>query len=148
MMFPKAVKMILNGSCKFGLIVALVFTCALAMIGAVALAQETGTITGLVFDPQGATGPSIEVELRWNDAGGEMCWTPPNCPKAKKPRIKSVHVTKGMDGKFSAKVAAGNWDVFACHDGLVPTCTTVSVEAEKTTNIELRLPRYVATSLQ
>jgi Carboxypeptidase regulatory-like domain len=148
MLFPKAVKMILNGSGKLVLIVALVFPLAVAMSGAVALAKETGTITGLVFDPQGATGPRIEVELRWNDASGEMCWTRPNCPKAKKPRIKSVHVTTGADGKFSAKVAAGNWDVFVYHDGLVPTCTTVSVEAEKTTNIELRLPRYVATSLQ
>jgi hypothetical protein len=80
MLFPKAVKMILNGSGKLVLIVALVFPLAVAMSGPVALAKETGTITGLVFDPQGATGPSIEVELRWNDAGGEMCWTPPNLP--------------------------------------------------------------------
>jgi Carboxypeptidase regulatory-like domain len=141
--------MILNSSGKFVIFVALVFTCALTlMIGAVALAQETGTLTGVVFDPQGATGPGVEVELRWNDASGEVCWTAPNCPKAKKPRIKSVHVTTGRDGKFSAKVPAGNWDVFAYHDGFVPTCITVSVEAEKTTNIELRLPRYVVTSIQ
>jgi hypothetical protein len=141
--------MILNSSGKFAQFFALVFTCALTlMIGAVALAQETGTLTGVVFDPQGATGPGVEVELRWNDASGEVCWTAPNCPKARKPRIKSVHVTTGRDGKFSAIVPAGNWDVFAHHDGFVPTCTTVSVEAEKTTNIELRLPRYVITSIQ
>jgi len=141
--------MILNSSGKFALFVALVATCTLAlMVGAGAGAQETGTLTGVVFDPQGATGPSIEVELRWNGAGGEMCWTAPNCRKAKKPRIKSVHVTTGTDGKFTAKVPAGNWDVFAYHDGFVPTCTTVSVEAEKTTNIELRLPRYAITSIQ
>jgi hypothetical protein len=147
--FPEVVRMILNSSGKFAIFVALVFTCALTlMIGAVALAQETGTLTGVVFDPQGATGSGVEVELRWNDASGEVCWTAPNCTKAKKPRIKSVHVTTGRDGKFSAKVPAGNWDMFAYHDGFVPTCTTVSVEAEKTTNIELRLPRYVVTSIQ
>jgi hypothetical protein len=141
--------MIFNSSGKFALFATLVFTCALALVvGVVALAQETGTLMGVVFDPQGAAVPGIEVELRWNDAGGEVCWTAPNCPKAKKPRIKSVHVTTGTDGKFSAKVPAGNWDVFAYHDGFVPTCTMVSVEAEKTTNIELRLPRYVATSIQ
>jgi hypothetical protein len=141
--------MILNSSGKFALFVALVSTCALGlMVSAGAGALETGTLTGVVFDPQGATGPNSEVELRWNDATGEMCWTAPNCPKAKKPRIKSVHVTTGTDGKFTAKVPAGNWDVFAYHDGFVPTCTTVSVEAEKTTNIELRLPRYVVTSIQ
>jgi hypothetical protein len=67
--------MILISSGKFALFVALVFTCALAlMIGPVALAQETGTLTGVVFDPQGAIGPGIEVELRWNDASGQVCW--------------------------------------------------------------------------
>jgi hypothetical protein len=148
-LFPEVVRMILNSSGKFALFVALVSTCAVSlMVSAGAGAQETGTLTGVVFDPQGATGPNSEVELRWNDASGKMCWTAPNCPKAKKPRIKSVHVTTGTDGKFTAKVPAGNWDVFAYHDGFVPTCTTVSVEAEKTTNIELRLPRSVVTSIQ
>jgi Carboxypeptidase regulatory-like domain len=141
--------MILNSSGKFALFVALMSTCVVGlMVSGGAVAQETGTLTGVVFDPQGATAPNSEVELRWNDATGEMCWTAPNCPKAKKPRIKSVHATTGTDGKFTAKVPAGNWDVFAYHDGFVPTCTTVSVEAEKTTNIELRLPRNVVTSIQ
>jgi hypothetical protein len=83
--------MILNDSGKFALFVALGSTDPVGlMASAGAVAQETGTLSGVVFDPQGATGPNSEVELRWNDATGEMCWTSPNWPKAKKPRVKEI----------------------------------------------------------
>ena len=45
--------MIFNSSGKFALFATLVFTCALALVvGVVALAQETGTLMGVVFDPE------------------------------------------------------------------------------------------------
>ncbi len=64
------------------------------------------------------------------------------------PHKRFLHVRTDNAGRFSMELSPGNYDVFAHLDGFAPTCTEVSAEADKTTTIELRFPRYVVTSVQ
>ena len=46
------------------------------------------------------------------------------------------------------RLLPGAWDVFAYHDGFVPACTVVGVDTHQTTNVELKFPRPVQTTVE
>jgi len=129
------------------------FLARLALIGTFAscnvlAVSAEATLSGTLLDPQGAAVPNAVIDLRWNDTSGEMCWTAPHCRKQRRPHKRFLHVRTDNAGRFSMELSPGNYDVFAHLDGFAPTCTEVSAEADKTTTIELRFPRYVVTSVQ
>jgi hypothetical protein len=109
---------------------------------------KAGTLNGTIVDPQGAAVPNAEIALRWNDAGGQMSWNGVNSHKQKRPRKKWLQLVADSAGRFSTKLAPGDWDVFAYRDIFAPTCTIVLIEPGKTTVIDLRFSRLAAMSTQ
>ena len=109
--------------------------------------QKKGTLSGTLLDPTGAVISTSIISLRWNDLGDEVSWDGVNRKHAT-PRKKEVAVYTDMVGRFSVDLTPGAWDVFAYHDGFVPTCTVVYIEPGKTTAVELRYPRPVRTTME
>jgi uncharacterized GH25 family protein len=125
----------------------LILVIALTASGSRLAAQENGTLSGSVLDHMGAAMPNSQVSIRWNDLGEPMSWDGVH-RKHKKPRKKELTVWTDSGGHFSVPLLAGTWDVFAYHDGFVPVCTVRGVEARQTTNVELRFPRLVQTTME
>ena len=120
--------------------------CVLAVVVAgfnsSSFAQQVGSVSGTVSDPQGARMPNVRIQLRWNtrqDSGGVITGKLKGPRKTWRPRKEWLHVNTDSAGQFSIEAPVGNWDVFAYLDGFAPSCTVVSVEAEKTIKVELRL---------
>ena len=131
---------------RFG-VAALIFV-VVALANAGPTRQEIGTLNGTLFDPQGAAVAKAGIELRWNYVGNEMCWNAPHCGKTEKPGKRSLVIITDTEGRFSAQLLPGNWDVFAFHDGYAPTCTIVLIRPDQATPVELRFPGMAAMSVQ
>lgn len=141
--------MALRNSGLYALLLRFILACAVASTAATILqAQGRGTLKGTILDPQGAAAPGVGIELRWNSASTDMCWTAPHCPKRRIPRQKFLRLSTDRAGAFSVDLPPGYWDVFAYHDGLAPTCTIVYVTSGEATDIELRLPKNAGTAIQ
>ena len=120
---------------------------SLPMGSTAVMAQENGVLTGTVSEPSGVAVGSSPVTLRWNDLGTPMSWD--GVPrKRKRPHKKELTVLTDNAGRFSIPLLPGAWDVFAYHDGFVPVCTVVGVDARETTNVELKFPRPVQTTVE
>ena len=124
----------------------LIFLIGLTAAGSSSVKLKKGTLKGSLFDPSGAV-ISSSISLRWNDLGDEMSWDGVK-RKHPTPRKKEVSVPTDAAGRFSVDLTPGTWDVFAYHDGFVPTCTVVSIEPGKATSVELRYPRPVRTTME
>jgi hypothetical protein len=110
--------------------------------------QETGTLNGILLDPQGAALPNAKIQFRFNYVDDRMSWDGRRGIKPKKPRKASLVVVTDTAGRFSVKLPFGNWDVFAFRDGYAPTCTIVLIQSDHATQVELRFPRMAAMSIQ
>jgi hypothetical protein len=99
------------------------------------VAQQLGTLTGTLTDPQGAAVANNIVELRWNDVG--------SAGYRHKRRAKK-HITTSTDsaGKFTLSLYPGDYDVFAYRDGFAPICTVVFVEPTETKSVDLRFTTF------
>jgi hypothetical protein len=115
------------------LILALLLLVATALASVSVVAQQAGTLTGTLTDPQGAAVANNVVELRWNDVG--------SAGSRHKPRAKK-HITTSTDsaGKFTLSLYPGDYDVFVYRDGFAPICAVIFVESAETKSIDLRFP--------
>lgn len=106
---------------------------ATAFASAPVVAQQAGTLTGALTDPQGAAVANNIIELRWNDVG--------SADYRHKQRMKK-HITARTDsaGNFSISLYPGDYDVFVYRDGFAPACTVVFIESAGTKSIDLRFP--------
>ena len=113
---------------QLNILLLLLVAIALASISVVA--QQVGTLTGTLTDPQGAAVANNVVELRWNEVG--------SAGYGHKRRAKK-HITTSTDsaGKFTLSLYPGDYDVFAYRDGFAPICTVVFVESAETKSIDL-----------
>jgi Carboxypeptidase regulatory-like domain len=116
---------------QLNLALLLLVAATLASISVVA--QQAGTLTGTLTDPQGAAVANNVVELRWNDVGPAE-YRPKRRPKK--------HITTITDsaGKFSVSLFPGDYDIFVYRDGFAPICTVVLVENAESKSIDLRFP--------
>jgi hypothetical protein len=127
---------------------ALVFVSAMLLNGSV-IAQEEGTLSGTLSDPEGASFPNAYIQLRWNYVDSRMNWDGQSrLKKEKQPRKKAWRVSTDSAGRFSVNLFPGTWDIAAFSDGFVPTCTTVSIRPGETTSINLRFPKHTAAHLE
>jgi uncharacterized protein (DUF2141 family) len=115
------------------LILALLLLVATALASVSVVAQQSGTLTGTLTDPQGAAVANNVVELRRNDVGSEG---------SRHKRRAKKHITTSTDsaGKFTLSLYPGDYDVFVYRDGFAPVCTVVFVESAGTKSIDLRFP--------
>jgi hypothetical protein len=106
---------------------------ATALASVSVVAQQVGSLTGTLTDPEGAAVANNVVELRWNDVGSAY---------RHKQRVKK-HITTSTNsaGKFSLSLYPGDYDVFVYRDGFAPICTVVFVESAETKSIDLRFPK-------
>jgi hypothetical protein len=139
--------MILRNLTRYTLVTAVVVMSALILSDGMG-AQNSGTLSGTLLDPQGTAVPNASLELRRNYLNNEMHWNGGSPGKQKPPHEKLLRVNTNNSGQFSIKLTPGNWDVFAYFDGFAPTCTVIVIEPGKTATLELRFPRYAATSVQ
>jgi hypothetical protein len=124
------------------------FLFAALLLGAAAVAQETGTLKGTLLDTQGSAVPNGVIELRWNYLDNRMHWNGATRHNQKRPRKRLLRARTDDAGHFSLQLPAGNWDLFAYRDGFAPTCTVTLIQANETSTVELRFPRVSAMPVE
>jgi hypothetical protein len=111
-------------------------------------AQQSGTLTGTLLDPQGTAVANFDVQLRWNYLDNRVSTNSVHSKKEKQPHKKFLRVSTDSTGQFTATLPPGSWDVLAFADGFAPTCTIVLIKAGQATSITLRFPGHSAMSVQ
>ena len=120
------------------------FLAILVLLGASCLAQQAGTLKGVVLDPSGAIIPKSVIVLYWNPPNDKVSWN--GIPKLshKSPRKLGLSITTDENGQFSTTLFPGWWDVFVHADGFYPICQVVEVQTEKAQTVEFHFVRRVS----
>jgi hypothetical protein len=95
--------------------------------------QPEPTITGQIQDSSGGAIPRARVLIHWDPAGSGVGLSDNIGIK------QDLIVTSDADGKFSANVPSGFYDLFVSAMAFTPEARKVRVKQQKTTNLRFSL---------
>ena len=107
------------------LLLCLIFCCS-----AMATAQMTAIVSGVVRDAMAAPIANADVAVHWNTAV-------PDGPRA--PKARDVMVKTDKDGRYTVDVVPGFYDVCVHAGAFAPQCTTVKADGTKNAAYSPRL---------
>lgn len=105
--------------------------CAIVILLACASAPA-GTLTGIVRDVTNSGVANARVTIHWDPTGSPD-------PTANGKTRQDISVTTDKDGKFTAEVPSGYYDIFISAPAFDPQCEKLHLDQREKKSLEVKL---------